>query len=49
MSLVGRQFNIHRNFGPYVVRSTISDELHKIAIEKQKKEEEASKVKIKEQ
>tara|TARA_B100000424_G_scaffold174379_1_gene134635 strand:+ start:79 stop:777 length:699 start_codon:yes stop_codon:yes gene_type:complete len=33
MSLVGREFNIHRNFGPYVVRSTISDELHKILLD----------------
>ena len=33
MSLVGREFNIHRNFGPYVVRSTISDELHKILVD----------------
>ena len=33
MSLVGRQFNITRNFGPYIVRSTISDELHKILLD----------------
>ena len=33
MSLVGRQFNVHRNFGPYIVRSTISDELHKILLD----------------
>ena len=33
MSLVGREFNVHRNFGPYIVRSTISDELHKILLD----------------
>ena len=33
MSLVGREFNITRNFGPYIVRSTISDELHKILLD----------------
>ena len=33
MSLVGRQFNVHRNFGPYIIRSTISDELHKILLD----------------
>ena len=33
MSLVGREFNVHRNFGPYIVRSTISNELHKILLD----------------
>ena len=33
MSLVGREFNVQRNFGPYIVRSTISDELHKILLD----------------
>ena len=33
MSLIGRQFNLHQNFGPYVVKSTISDELHKILLD----------------
>ena len=33
MSLVGRQFSIHKNFGPYIVRSTISDELYKILLD----------------
>ena len=33
MSLVGREFNITRNFGPYILRSTISDELHKILLD----------------
>ena len=33
MSLVGREFNITRNFGPYIVRSKISDELHKILLD----------------
>ena len=33
MSLVGRQFIIHQNFGPYIIRSTISDELHKILLD----------------
>ena len=33
MSLIGRQFNIFRNFGPYIIRSTISDELHKILLD----------------
>ena len=33
MSLIGRQFNLHQNFGPYIIRSTISDELHKILLD----------------
>jgi len=33
MSLVGRHFKIHNNFGPYIIRSTISDELHKILLD----------------
>tara|TARA_Y100001972_G_C7588689_1_gene295141 strand:+ start:51 stop:770 length:720 start_codon:yes stop_codon:yes gene_type:complete len=33
MSLVGREFNADRPFGPYIVRSTISDELHKILLD----------------
>ena len=33
MSLVGRQFIVHRNFGPYIIRSKISDELHKILLD----------------
>ena len=32
MSLVGREFKIHKNFGPYIVRTTISDELHEILL-----------------
>lgn len=33
MSLIGRQFNFEKKFGPYVVKSTISDELHKILLD----------------
>ena len=33
MSLIGRQMDLLRNFGPYIVRSTISDELHKILLD----------------
>ena len=33
MSLVGRQFIIHQNFGPYITKSTISDELYKILLD----------------
>ena len=32
MSLIGRHFNWFRNFGPYIVQSTISDELHQILL-----------------
>tara|TARA_Y100000004_G_C8831186_1_gene376245 strand:+ start:96 stop:800 length:705 start_codon:yes stop_codon:yes gene_type:complete len=33
MSLVGRNFSYLRNFGPYILKSTISDELHKILLD----------------
>ena len=33
MSLIGRQMDLLRNFGPYIVKSTISDELHKILLD----------------
>ena len=33
MSLVSREYFIHRNFGPYIVRTNISDELHKILLD----------------
>ena len=32
MSTIGRELNYHRGFGPYIVRSIISDELHKILL-----------------
>ena len=32
MSRVGRDFTVERNFGPYIVRSTISDELYDILL-----------------
>ena len=45
MSLIGRQFNIHRNFGPYIIRSTISDELHKILLDTANKVRKNKKLK----
>ena len=33
MSLSGRRFDWIRNFGPYIVKTTISDELHKILLD----------------
>ena len=33
MSLVGRQINFENLFGPYIVKTTISDELHKILLD----------------
>ena len=47
MSLVGREFNVHRNFGPYIVRSTISDELHKILLDTANKIRKNKKLKLK--
>ena len=32
MSTIGRELNYHRGFGPYIIRSIISDELHKILL-----------------
>jgi len=31
--MIGRKFDFIRNFGPYIVKSTISDELHKILLD----------------
>ena len=47
MSLVGRQFSIHKNFGPYIVRSTISDELYKILLDTANKIRKNKKLKLK--
>ena len=33
MSLVGREFKSEGCFGPYIVMTTISDELHKILLD----------------
>ena len=33
MSLIGREFKYERSFGPYIVKTTISDELHKILLD----------------
>ena len=32
MSLIGREIKWFRHFGPYIVKSTISDELHGILL-----------------
>ena len=45
MSLIGRQFNIFKNFGPYIIRSTISDELHKILLDTANKVRKNKKLK----
>ena len=45
MSLIGRQFNLHQNFGPYIIRSTISDELHKILLDTANKVRKSKKLK----
>jgi len=45
MSLVGRHFNIIRSFGPYIMKSTISDELHGILLSKANKVRKDEKLK----
>ena len=47
MSLIGRQFNWFRNFGPYIVQSTISDELHQILLGTANKIRKNKKLKLK--
>ena len=47
MSLIGRHFNWFRNFGPYIVQSTISDELHQILLGTANKIRKNKKLKLK--
>ena len=46
MSLSGRRFDWIRNFGPYIVKTTISDELHKILLDSAYKVRKDKKLKI---
>jgi len=47
MSLTGRRFDYIRNFGPYIVKSKISDELHKILLDTANKIRKDKNLKIK--
>jgi uncharacterized protein (TIGR02466 family) len=45
MSLIGRQFKCENSFGPYIVKTTISDELHGILLNTANKIRKSKKLK----